>query len=205
MAAGSPPVDESVPPVKTVLAPAGCPVRDESLCGTAIEIVEALVAGNAAALYDLSRVDRIDCVDMNVEYVPGCATADVLEGHGLSDASLIVDIVDDEAYRSWLTAVTTALDPDFADDQGSGAVEVIGIGTCGPDEPGRRTYHVAWTAGLESDENVSERVLGSFELTFVDDWRIALSYVDTLADWEAAQSDPFADAFCEAGRSPWRG
>lgn len=184
---------------------AGCPVSDEVFCATAVEVVDALAAGDAAALVGLSRVDRIECADMNVAYVPGCATAAVLEGHGLSDASLVVDVVGDRAYQDWLTALTANLDVAYEDDLGTGAVEVIGIGTCGPDEPGRRTYHVAWTAGLRVDDASAERVLGSFELTFVDDWRIALSYLGSLEDWEAAQPAPLDDAFCEAGRSPWRG
>jgi hypothetical protein len=80
----------------------------------------------------------------------------------------------------------------------------VGIGTCGPNELGRRTYHVAWTAALRDGATPAERMLGSFELTFVDDWRIALSYVGSLTDWEAAQSDPLEEAFCAAGRSPWQ-
>jgi hypothetical protein len=45
--------------------------------------------------------------------------------------------------------------------------------------------------------------VGSFELTFRDDWRIALSYLDTLERWKEADQDPFTDSFCEAGRNPW--
>ena len=49
----------------------------------------------------------------------------------------------------------------------------------------------------------SERVLGSFELTFESDWRIALWYLDPLSTWVAEQTDPLELAFCEAGRTPW--
>ena len=70
--------------------------------------------------------------------------------------------------------------------------------------PGRRTYHLAWTAGQrEGVPDASQRVLGSFELTFDSDWRIALTYLDELQRWESAQPEPLEDAFCEAGRSAW--
>jgi hypothetical protein len=178
------------------LDPSGCPVDDAAVCATAIEVADAFAAGDAARLRELSRVDRIVCSDVRVEYFPGCATNDTLEGHGLSGPDLIVEVVDSERYLDWLTATTTAV--------GSGAVRVVGIGTCGPDQPGRRTYHVAWTAARRLDDRPAERMLGSFELTFDDDWRIALSYVGSLTDWQAAQPDPLHEAFCEAGRSPWR-
>ncbi len=50
----------------------------------------------------------------------------------------------------------------------------------------------------------TERVAGSFELTFRDKWRIVLSYLDTLERWEQSHQDPFSDAFCAAGRNPWQ-
>ena len=86
---------------------------------------------------------------------------------------------------------------------GDGGVRVIGVGTCGPDVPGRRTYHLAWTAGLSDGADASQRVLGSFEFTFDNDWRIALTYLDVLERWEAEHSNPLTDSFCEAGRTPW--
>jgi hypothetical protein len=47
-------------------------------------------------------------------------------------------------------------------------------------------------------------MVGSFELTYADRWRIALWYLDTHDAWVAAGQDPLRDAFCEAGRHPWR-
>jgi len=60
----------------------------------------------------------------------------------------------------------------------------------------------------------AERLLGSFELTFEDDWRIALWYLGPLDEWELwylgpldewelEKPDPLELAFCEAGRTPW--
>ena len=68
---------------------------------------------------------------------------------------------------------------------------LVGIGTCGPDVPGRRTYHLAWTAAVGEGGEPPSRVLASFELTLEDDWRIALWYRGSLAEWEAEHSDPF--------------
>lgn len=164
----------------------GCPIDDEAACGIAVEAANALAAKDAGRLVELSRTDTITCSEVARDYFPGCAKAQTLEGHGLSDAELTVEFVDEDAYEARVDSLLeTIIEP----------VEILGIGTCGPDEPGRRTYHVAWTSGSN---------LGSFELTYVDDWRIALPYFDSLANWESQQGDPLRNAFCEAGRSPWR-
>jgi hypothetical protein len=128
----------------------------------------------------------------------------VLEGYALSGPDFSVEVVDAARYRAQLDAVMSSLDTSFADDLGGGEVRVVGVGTCGPDVPGRRTYHVAWTAAASEGAAPAERFLGSFELTFEDDWRIALWYLGPLAEWEVEQPDPLALAFCEAGRTPWQ-
>ncbi|CAN5868096.1 hypothetical protein BH18ACT6_BH18ACT6_10150 [soil metagenome] len=134
----------------------GCPIDDEAACGIAVEAANALAAKDAGRLVELSRTDTITCSEVARDYFPGCAKAETLEGHGLSDAELTVEFVDEDAYEARVDSLLeTIIEP----------VEILGIGTCGPDEPGRRTYHVAWTSGSN---------LGSFELTYVDDWRIAL-------------------------------
>lgn len=181
---------------------ATCPVSDDAFCETAVEVIRALQVGDAARLFELSREDRLVCAELNTEYFPGCERDDVLEGYGLSGPDFTVDVVDAARYRARLETVVGSLDPSFADDVGSGAVRIVGVGTCGPDIPGRRTYHLAWTAAA-GEGGPAERVLGSFELTFDDEWRIALWYLGPLDEWEAEQPDPLELAFCEAGRSPW--
>jgi hypothetical protein len=177
---------------------AGCPVADEAFCATAVDAIAALQAGDAHRLFELSRADRLVCADVNQDYFPGCEEADVLEGHGLSGPTFIVDVLGDAAYRRELEGFVSSIDPSFEDELGNGDVRILGVGTCGPDIPGRRTYHLAYTAAG------SERLLGSFELTFDEDWRIALWYLGPLAGWEEEQPpDPMSLAFCEAGRSPW--
>jgi hypothetical protein len=184
--------------------PDGCPVPDEAFCATASEAANALTAGDAARLVALSRSDTINCAEVEREYFPGCQTDEVLEGFGTSDADFAVELVDAGDYTESVVGLTSGLDTSFADELGDGGARVIGVGTCGPDVPGRRTYHLAWTAAVGAADQDSRRVVGSFEFTLQDDqWRIALTYVDTLERWRAYQRDPLEEAFCAAGRSPW--
>lgn len=193
-----------LPPAVTAPSPTGCPVTDEAFCATAAEIAAALTRGDVDALVDLSRSDRIVCAEVAVEYFPGCATGAALEGHGVSDSRLLVEMVDTTAYRAELDAVVGTVDPSSTDAVGDGAVRLVGVGTCGPDEPGRRSYHLAWTA-VSVVGGRPERVVASFELNRVDEWRIVLWYRDTLDAWRASGVDPLGDAFCAAGRNPWGG
>ena len=191
-------------PTKTVVDASGCPVADESFCAVAVEVGNALVAGDVDRLVALSRMDEIVCADVAVEHFPDCTTGGVLRGHGLSDASQLVELVGDTEYRAELDEKLSAFDTTYSDEHGTGAVRLLGVGSCGPDQPERRSYHVAWTAAMDLDAD-SMRVVGSFELNFKDDWQVVLTYVDTLEHWEQAHQDPFTDAFCAAGRNPWHG
>ena len=182
----------------------GCPVLDEDFCSTAVEVIEALQAADVDRLFALSREDRLVCAKLTVENFPMCAEDDVLEGHALGGSDFIIEVVDGDGYRRQLEAIVPNFDASFSDELGDGSVRVIGVGTCGPDIPRRRTYHVAWTAAVSEAGAPAERQLGSFELTFDDDWRIVLWYLGPLADWERDQPpEPLELAFCEAGRSPW--
>ena len=185
------------------LEAAACPTADEAFCETATAAANALASKDADELVELSRADTVDCAEVLQEYFPQCRTDDVLVGHGFSDADLTVELLTEAAYRERLETITGGLDTTFTDQLGDGAVRVVGVGTCGPDVPGRRTYHLAWTAGLSDDGNAPDRVLGSFEFTFDSDWRIALTYLDRLKRWEKEQPNPLTESFCEAGRTPW--
>jgi hypothetical protein len=185
-------------------AASGCPVDDDAFCETAVDAIEALQRADVERLFRLSREDRLVCAKLNRQYFPGCETQDVLVGHGSSGANFVVEVLDDEAYRRQLEAIVTNVDPAFSDEVGDGSVRVVGVGTCGPDVPGRRTYHLAWTAAVSEDGAPAERVLGSFEFLFGDgEWRIVLWYLSPLDEWEAGQPDPLELAFCEAGGGPW--
>jgi hypothetical protein len=182
---------------------AACPVADEALCATATEVIQALQSADVDRLFALSREDRLVCADLALEYFPACETDDVLQGHALSGPDFLVEVVDGDGYRVQLEAIMSNVDPSFSDELGDGGVRVIGVGICGPDIPGRRTYHLAWTAAVSETGAPAERLLGSFELTFEDDWRIALWYLGPLEEWELEQPDPLELAFCEAGGTPW--
>ena len=198
---------ETSPSTSTTSVALHCPVDDPAFCEAASDVRDALLAGDAAAVVELSRPDTIDCSEVAREYFPGCAEADVLEGHGRRDAGLTVELVDTDEYTATIAELLAAIDPSYEDELGDGSMQLIGVGTCGPDEPGRRTYHLAWTAAPSgTDGGAATRVLGSFEFgsrSPNDEWRITLTYVDTLEAWESAQADPLRAAFCAAGRSPW--
>lgn len=161
----------------------------------ATAVANALASRDADALLSLSRIDTIVCAEMRVEYFPGCAEQEVLTGHGVSGPDLIVQILPEAEYLDALHSMTEGLD--------AATLEIIGVGTCGPNEPGQRTYHLSWTATHSEGDAASTPVVGSFESLFVDDWRIVLSYFGTLEDWTAQENDPFTDSFCEAGQTPW--
>jgi hypothetical protein len=72
----------------------------------------------------------------------------VLRGHALGGATFVVEVVDDDRYLGQLEAIFGNVDPAFEDELGDGSIRPVGVGTCGPDVPGRRTYHLAWTAAV---------------------------------------------------------
>lgn len=180
-----------------------CPIPDEAFCGTAAAVIEALQAADSDRLFALSRDDRFVCAKLAAEFFPTCDERDSLEGYVLSGPNFLVEVVGDRAYREQLDAIVSNLDPSFSDELGNGDVRVLGVGTCGPDVPNRRTYHLAWTAAVREAVAPAARVLGSFEFTFVEDLRIGLWYRGPLDEWEREQTDPLELAFCEAGRTPW--
>lgn len=182
---------------------AGCPVTDDDFCDTATRIGRALLERDAATLLRLSRADTIECARIARQFFPGCADVDAITGYGLSTADFIVELVPRAAYARRLDAVVSGIDPAFTDELGGGSATVTGVGTCGPDIPRRRTYHLAWTAAIDVGDG-TERHLASFELGFDgEDWRVILWYRDTLDAWEEEHLDPTALSFCEAGLHPW--
>ena len=205
--APSPSVSTPSPTATSIPEPtfsrAGCPVTDDAFCDTATQIGRALLQRDAAALLRLSRSDTIECARVARQYFPGCADADVLTGYGLSSADFIVDLLPRSAYARRLDAVISGIDPAFTDELGGGSATVIGVGTCGPDIPRRRTYHLAWTAAIDEGDG-AERHLASFEVGFDgEDWKVILWYLDPLEAWEEEHPDPMALSFCEAGLHPW--
>jgi hypothetical protein len=186
-------------------SPDGCPVQDERFCVRASAAANALVAGDAASLFDLSFSQRFDCDEVETQFFPACESNDRLAGYSVVGADFRIEVLDPGAYRSQLRAVFGAIDPSFSDEHGGGAPQVLGVGTCGPPEPGRRSYHLVWTAAASQGGAEPDRLIGSFEFVLDEEWVIGLWFLDTLDGWGEVYSDPFAEAGCAGGRSPWLG
>jgi hypothetical protein len=180
-------------------------VADEAFCDTATRIGRALLQRDSAALLRLSRSDTIECAGVDRRFFPACAHTDVLSGFGLSDAGFVIELVPRSTYARRLDVVVSGIEPAFTDELGDGSATVIGVGTCGPDIPRRRTYHLAWTAAIDVGTG-AERYLASFEVGFDgEDWKVILFYLDPLEAWEEEHPDPMELSFCEAGLHPWNG
>jgi hypothetical protein len=157
-------------------APAGCPVDDPPACERAALAATALQEGDAGALVDLSYADTFVCDDLPAEMFPDCAPGDTLEGHAVTGADGKIAILSAEDYDSLLAEL--------------GEVSVAGVGTCGPDDPDRRSYHLAfWSSdGAEG---------GSLELVRRDgEWSIGIVYADSLENWQTVYDDPEAELAC---------
>ena len=163
-------------------AAAGCPVDDPAACERAALAATALEEGDAAALVELSYADTFVCDDLPAEMFPECAPGETLEGHAVTGADGKIGILSAEDYAARLAEL--------------GEVTVAGVGTCGPDDPDRRSYHLAfWTAdGAEG---------GSLELVRREgEWSIGIVYADSLANWKTVYSDPESELAC-GNVEPW--
>jgi hypothetical protein len=157
-------------------AAAGCPVNDPAACERAALAATALEQGETAALVGLSYADTFVCGDLPAEMFPGCAPGETLEGHAVTGADGKIGILSAEDYEARLAEL--------------GEVTVAGVGTCGPDDPDRRSYHLAfWSAdGSEG---------GSLELVRREgEWWIGIVYADSLEKWKAVYDDPEAELAC---------
>jgi hypothetical protein len=174
--------DEESAPTTGVEAPsaafaaAGCPVDDPAACERAALAATALQEGDTAALVELSYTDTVVCDDLPAEMFPDCAPGQTLEGHAVTGADGQIAILSAEEYEARLAEL--------------GEVAVTGVGTCGPDDPDRRSYHLAFWApdGAEG---------GSLELVRREgEWSIGIVYADSLENWETVYDDPEAELAC---------
>ena len=195
------PIAPSAP--QTSFPVGGCPIDDADACLVVSRAATALTASDTADLLDLSRPDRFDCEALAAELFPGCADDDVLRGHPLATSVPVFEVLARSDYRAQLEAILDNVDASFIDEHGGGAAEVLGVGTCGPEEIERRSYHLGMTMAVSEGGAPAERLLGSFE--FVNRqgrWWIGLWYLDTLDDWEQVSPDPFATIAC-GNMEPW--
>jgi hypothetical protein len=179
--------EESAPSTGTeapsaAFAAAGCPVDDPAACERAALAAKALQEGDTTALVELSYADTFVCDDLPAEMFPDCGPGETLEGHAVTGADGKIGILSAEDYEARLAGLRE--------------VTVAGVGTCGPDDPDRRSYHLAfWSPdGAEG---------GSLELVRRDgEWSIGIVYADSLENWETVYDDPEAELAC-GNVEPW--
>jgi hypothetical protein len=170
--------EESAP----AFAPEGCPVDDAAACERAAHAATALEEGDAARLVELSYADTFVCDDLPAELFPDCAPGETLEGHAMTGADGEIAILSADEYEPRLAEL--------------GEVTVAGVGTCGPEDPDRRSYHVAfWTPDRTEG--------GSLELVRREgEWSIGIVYADSLENWRTVYDDPETELAC-GNVEPW--
>ncbi len=160
---------------------AACPVDDAALCGRAAAAADAPAAGDFDRLVELSYADEFRCDELPAaELFPDCAPGLVLDGHPATDGEAEIRVLSEEELRSRLAAL--------------GEADVLGVGTCGPDDPDRRTYHLAIESGAR---------LGSLELVRREgEWWVGMLFDDTEDGWKRQLGDPRAELAC-GNVQPW--
>jgi hypothetical protein len=201
---GSPTLRPTSAPPPTELAGAGCPVEDGGFCARALVAANALLAGDSEGLLSVSAVETFRCDEMPAGIVPACRPGAVLTGHGVFAVESRISVVPAADYPGWLDELLDRVVPGFSDDRGPGRAVVLGVGTCGPPDPERRSYHLAFTVALAGKADpTGRRWLGSFEFVRrAGRWVTALLYLDTVESWRKEHSDPFRDFACGNIR-PW--
>ena len=134
----------------------------------------ALVEGDTARLVELSYADTFVCDDLPAGMFPDCSPGATLEGHAVTGADGKISVLAADDYEARLADL--------------GEVTVTGVGTCGPDDPDRRSYHLAFWAADEG---------GSLELVRREgEWSIGIVYADSLERWETVYADPETELAC---------
>jgi hypothetical protein len=161
---------------------AGCPIDDPELCVRAAAAATALQQGDTGRLVELSYADTFVCEDLRPDLFPDCSPGATLEGHAVTGADGKIGVLSAEDYEARLAEL--------------GEVTVAGVGTCGPDDPDRRSYHLAfWTASRDEG--------GSLELVRrQSEWSIGIIYADKLANWKTVYDDPETELAC-GNVQPW--
>ncbi len=158
----------------------GCPIDDPDFCARATEAANAFLAGSADELVALSRADRFDCAEVPAELFPQCEPGQVLSGHAASGGNAQFEVLDAPEYR------------DRLDELVGDRAEIRGVGTCGPEDPERRSYHLSFGAAPGG-----EPWLGSLEFVFRDGtWSIGVLYADSVEAWGSQFANPETELAC---------
>jgi len=193
------------PPRLTHFATGGCPVADAAFCGRASAAANALVAGAVDALMALAGTETFTCDEMPAGMVANCRPGLVLRGVATFAVETQMTVATVAEFRQRLTDWLARTDANYTDDRGTGQLTVRGVGTCGPADPQRRSYHLAFTVALRGAGGAaSERWLGSVEFVLRGGvWVFALMYLDTVTHWRIEYADPFRQTAC-GNVAPWR-
>ncbi|HEX5939398.1 MAG TPA: hypothetical protein VFZ12_03480, partial [Dehalococcoidia bacterium] len=162
--------------------PDDCPIEDEPFCEVAVQVANALVAGDAETIAELSLEQEIDCDEVAVEAFPECTEGEVLTGYVTSAAQgeSVVRALDD--YRGFIAGLLDSVVDDASDAAGSGEMRILVVGPRGDG------YDMLATAILDRPDADETRwfFFISFDQTEELDWLISSFVADT--------AEGFADA-----------
>ena len=194
----------TMPAPQTHFAAGGCPVGDAAFCARAADAANALVAGDVDALMSLAGTETFTCDEMPAGMVANCRPGLVLRGVATFAVETQMTVAALAEFRQRLGDTLARTDAAYTDDHGTGRLTVRGVGTCGPADPQRRSYHLAFTVALRGDGATSERWLGSLEFAVRDGvWVFGPMYLDTVAHWRTEHTDPFRQTAC-GNVAAWR-
>ncbi|HET9200889.1 MAG TPA: hypothetical protein VFO84_07945 [Dehalococcoidia bacterium] len=180
--------EEATPASDGEFGPDDCPIEDEPFCEVAVQVANALVAGDAETIGELSLEQEINCEDVGVEQFPECSDVATLTGYITSAAQgeNVVRSLDD--YVSFVGSLLDAIDESASDATGSGEMRVLVVGPRGDG------YDLLATAILNIEDPDFGDAAGehrwffflSFDQTEELDWLIRSFVADT--------AEGFADA-----------
>lgn len=107
-----------------------CPLDDTDFCAFAVEVANALAAGDFNVIVQLSAETEINCDEVAVESFPTCSPGEAQTGYLTTSPQGVTQFLTVDEYRSLVQA---AVEPQETEDEelGPGVAEVVGVGTRG--------------------------------------------------------------------------
>jgi len=181
----------------------GCAVEDPAFCEQAAFLANALVLGDADAVFRLFHRERFDCRDLDEELFPQCTGEDRLKGYVIGTYQDELFVQGPGGFRNTLGFFVESVDPAYEDELGGSDMRILGVSTCG--SGGDTSHHVVYLVGLNDPESTlpGDRFLGTYEFVERDGaWAIGTTYVGLFTDWQLVLDDPLAEIACGDIR-PW--
>ena len=181
----------------------GCPVDDAAFCEQAASLANALVLGDADAVFRIFHRERFDCRDLDEDLFPQCTEEDRLKGYVIGTCQDEFFVQGPGGFRNTLGFFVESVDPAYEDELGGSDMRILGVSTCG--SGGDTSHHVVYLVGLNDPESTlpGDRFLGTYEFVERDGaWAIRTTYVGLFTDWQLVLDDPLAEIACGAIR-PW--